>query len=181
MNSHHFKKIKSTYDDYINDLLKSGILPVKDTGIGYWGATPVDGLFELFRKINLQHRSSFVDLGAGDGRVVLLASLFFVKSHGIEIDNDLINVAMQQRLKLSIPHFKNTKFLQKNYLEHDLSGYEVIYISPDKPFFRDDLDSKLKKELRGELIVHGEEFFPRNLEKKNEFIISGDRFTIFKN
>lgn len=176
----NFKIIKKSYDEYINNLLKKGIFPVKDTGVGYWGATPATELFELFKNISLHHKRSFIDLGAGDGRAVLIASLFDVKSHGIEIDEELVDVAMQHRRNLSIPHFKNTKFLQKNFHEHDLSEYEIIYISPDKPFFRDHLETKLEKELKGKLIVHGYEFLPRNLKKEEEHTINGERFTIFK-
>ncbi len=177
----NYKIIKQSYDIYIGNLLKQGKLPVKDTGIGFWGATSLSDLFELFKKVSLHHKKSFIDLGAGDGRAVLLASLFDVKSHGIEIDEELIDVALRHRREISLPNFEKTKFLQKNYLEHDLSYYDLLYISPDKPFYRDNLDLKLQKELKGKLVVHGYEFLPRNLKKEEEHIINGDKFTVFKN
>lgn len=176
----HFEKIKEVYNEFHMNLLKKGRLPIKDTGVGFWGATPLNELFQLFKKIGLYKYNKFLDLGAGDGRVVLTASLFDVESHGIEADEELVDVALHHRRKLAFPHFDKTKFLHKNFLEHELGEYEVIYVSPDKPFFREDFEKKITSEFKGELIVHGYEFHPLNMEKMDEHNIEGQMFTIYK-
>ncbi|MGM5482443.1 MAG: class I SAM-dependent methyltransferase [Nanobdellota archaeon] len=176
-----FKEIKKRYGDFELSLLRKGKFPVKDTGLGYWGATPLSGLLEFFTKINLHQYNKFLDLGSGDGRVVLTASLFNIESHGIEADEELIDISLHYRRKLSTPLTDKTRFLNKNFFEHNINDYDIIYTSPDKPFFRDGFEKKLTSELRGLLIVHGWEFHPNNLNKVQEYITSGEKFTIYKN
>lgn len=176
----YFEKVKKNYDDYLLSLLRQGKLPVKDTGVGYWGITPLPELLEFFKKIGIYKYRNLLDLGCGDGRVVLTAALFNVESHGIEVDEELVDLALHHRRKLDLEHFQNTKFLHKNFMEHDLSAYDLIYVSPDKPFFRDNFENKILSELKGELIVHGWEFHPKNLTKQDEHVIEGQKFTLYK-
>lgn len=176
----HYENIKKAYDDFEKFLLKNGQLVSKDTGIGFWGVTNLGDLLTLFQKIKLGTHLSFVDLGSGDGRVVLLASLFGVKATGIEFDPWLVNNSLDIKNKLDIPHFKNVDILKKDFNEHDISEYDVVYVSPDQPFHRG-LESKLKKELNGKLIVQGHEFHPASLKKEDEFDINGEKFTLYTN
>ncbi len=90
----HFKIIKQKYDDYQNHLLKKGKLLLKDTGVGYWGITPLQETYELFKRINLGSYKNFIDLGSGDGRIVFLASLFNISAKGIEFDAPLVNSSL---------------------------------------------------------------------------------------
>ena len=71
-----FQEIKKEYDDFDKALMKQGRLPMKDTGIGFWNASPSSDVFELFKKLQLQNYKHLLDLGSGDGRVTLIASLF---------------------------------------------------------------------------------------------------------
>lgn len=176
----YFEKIKKNYDDYQLSLLRHGRLPVKDTGVGFWGATPLSELFTLFKNMGLYRYKSFLDLGSGDGRVVLTASLFDIESHGIEADEELVDTALEHRRKLALEHFNKTKFLHKNFMEHKLSGYDLVYVSPDKPFFRDNFENKILSELDGQLIVHGWEFHPQNMQKVDEHVYDGEKFTVYK-
>ena len=175
----HYDTLKKTYDDFERFLLKNGQLTSKDTGIGFWGVTPLKDLTILFQNMKLKDHKHLLDLGSGDGRVVFLASLFGVKATGIEFDPWLTNVALDVKNKLEIPHFENVSFLKQDFNDHDISKYDVVYVSPDQPFHRG-LESKLKKELNGKLIVHGHEFLPSSLKKENDFLIDGERFTIYR-
>ena len=179
MKDEHFQKIKEKYDDFHRFLLANGRLPARDTKIGYWGVTPLSELYELFKRINLGQYKNFIDIGSGDGRVVLLASLFGIEAHGIEFDPWLANTSLFIRRRLDLPHFTNTKLLQDNFMEHNLSRYSLIFTHPDKPFYRDGFEAKLLKELNGQLIVHGWEFHPLHLKRKEEHVINGEKFIVY--
>ena len=175
----NFNKIKKAYDDFQRDLLSQGRLLAKDTGIGYWGVTPVAETFEFFKKFGLHSYQNFIDIGSGDGRIVFLASIFGPESHGIEADEELVNFSIQHKARLDISGIEKTKFMQKDFMHHDLTVYDVIYINPDKPFFRDNLNNKIVKELNGKLIVHGWEFHPQSLRKIDEQVINGEKFSVY--
>jgi len=173
---HKFKKLKEKYDSFQNHLLNNGKLLAKDTVIGYWGVTPLEEAFELFNVLNLQQYKNFMDLGCGDGRIVLLASLFGVEAHGIEFDRDLVHSSLL--IKNSLPGFAG-KILHDNFMDYGLEEYEIIYISPDKPFHRKGLELKLLREMQGRLVVHGWEFHPQQLKKEEEHVIGGEKFTVY--
>jgi hypothetical protein len=175
----HYKQVKDRYDEFLRYLLSQGILPARDTGVGYWGVTPLPELFDLFSRIRLKDCKSFMDLGSGDGRVVLLASLFGVHAHGIEYDPWLVNSSIFIRRRLNLPSFANVKIREDNFMNHDLSKFDVVYTSPDKPFHRHGFEQKLLRELTGRLVVHGWEFHPNTLYKEEQHIIGGEKFTVY--
>jgi hypothetical protein len=175
----HYNAIKTKYDEYQTHLLKNGRLPARDTGIGFWGATPVEETYELFKRIGMHRYRNFLDLGSGDGRIVLLASLFDIQAKGIEFDSELIRIATDIRRNLDIPHFSKTKFLMDDFMNHSLSPYDIIFISPDRPFHRNGMEAKIADELSGKLIVHGWEFHPTSLKKEEEHIINGEKYAIY--
>jgi hypothetical protein len=175
----HYLKVKEKYDEWQTYLLKKGQLLAKDTGIGYWGVTPLPETFELFSRINLEKFGSMLDMGSGDGRIVLLASLFGIDSHGIEFDEWLINSSLHIKNKLALPHFEKAKFTHDDYMNHDLSKYGLLYLNPDRPFFRNGLEPKLMNEMSGKLLVHGWEFHPEHLKKEDEHVINGEKFILY--
>jgi hypothetical protein len=162
----HYKQIKAAYDDFYKFLLRKGKLPMWATEKGYWDAAISDDVFELFKQMKLHKFNSFVDLGSGDGKVVLIASLFGLKATGIEHDKWLHDSAVQFKQKLShIPDTQNAEFIQQDFLEHDLSKYDVVFIHPDTPMHRG-LQNKLLEELNGKLVVYGPHFHPSALEQE---------------
>lgn len=174
----HFQQIKDVYDVFEQFLLKNGRVPARDTGIGYWGITNVTDLHELFTRIELHKYSHLLDLGSGDGRVALLASIFGIKATGVEFDDWLVNTALNIKGKIALPHFENVRLLKDDFMKHNMQPYDLVYVSPDKPFFRG-LDRKIQKELKGKLIVHGYEFHPTALQLEKEWIINGDKFCVY--
>ncbi len=179
MDDGSFSTINRKYDDFHRHLLKHGKLPQKDTGIGYWGVTPLPEAYELFRRMDLGNLGKFIDLGSGDGRIVLLASLFGIESHGIEFDPGLVNTSLVIRRLLNLSSFSRTRIIEGDFMNHDISGFGVVFTSPDKPFHRDGLGEKISSELAGKLIVHGWEFQPQNLTKEEEHVINGEKFCIY--
>ncbi len=175
----YYRQIKEAYDKFYNTLLIRGQFPWKDTGIGYWGISVADEVFELFRRINLQKFDRFVDIGSGDGKVAMIASLF-TKSTGIEFDPWLVQCSEIIKKKLGhIPNLAATTFLQKDFMDHHLGEFDVIYWHPDKPMA--ELEKKLRSEMTGKLIVHGPFHNPQTLKKEQTFEISGTYFNIFSN
>ena len=133
-----------------------------DTEKGFWGASITEHIYEFFKKIKLQNYKNFLDLGSGDGKIVLIASLFGLKAAGIEFDKDLIKTSKKIRDKLKL----RANFIQGDFLKHDISKYDFIFINPDKGF-EHSLEDKLIKEMnpKTKLFVYNQIFLPRFLKK----------------
>lgn len=165
------EKIKKEYDSYQLGLLLKGKF-LRETSLGYYGSSPADAVFRFFKKIKL--KGSFIDLGSGDGKVTLIAALF-TKAKGIEIDDELFNASEKIKNKLGI----NADFIKGDFLEHDLSKYDVLFLNPDQPF--PELEKKLRKEMKktAKLIVFGSLFKPLNMGLDKSFVIGGFRLFVY--
>jgi hypothetical protein len=170
-----FREIKEEYDNLQKDMLRQGKLPLRDTGIGFWGGAAIDEVFEAFKRIKLHNFRNFIDIGSGDGRVVLIASLFGVRAVGIEVDNELFRTSLQIQRKLNIP---NAVFYNNDFFDHSFAGHDILFCNPDQPMERG-LEKKLLKEMNGKLIVYGYHFHPRNLKKEQSFILNGTLITVY--
>ena len=168
-------KIMAKYNEFEHGLMKQGRLPMWNTGIGFWSGAPCRDIYELFNNISLEKYMQFIDLGSGDGRVVLIASMF-TNAVGIEIDKQLAKKAVEIKSNLGI---NNAVFHNKNFFEHDVSGHDIIFVNPDTPMQRG-LESKLLKEMRGKLIVFGHHFHPSLFIKEKEFWINENFAAIYK-
>lgn len=177
----HFQDIKNAYDKFYKSLLGKGSLPMKDTGKGFWGASITDEVFQAFTKIRLERFKKFFDLGAGDGKVVLIASLFSQNAKGMEIDKELVEHANRIKLSLNhIPHLKNAEIIHGDFDNHYIGEYDFLYSNPDRPFHRG-LEEKLIREMKNEalLMVYGFEYQPNRMKKINSFNINGTHIGIF--
>lgn len=174
----HIEQLKAAYRDFESVLLRNGIFLARDTGIGYWGVTHIDDLHKAFLKIEFHKHKRLIDLGSGDGRVVLMAAAMGIEATGIEADDWLTNCALDMKRKMNHPSMEKAQFLKDDFMKMDISQYDLIYVSPDKPFYRG-LDQKLRKEAQGKVLVHGHEFQPSTLYKEKELIINGDKFVLY--
>lgn len=157
-----FARIKKKYAELEESLIKSGRGLVYRTEKGIYGTSGMDRIHDFFRQIRLENCSSFLDLGSGDGRVVLIASLF-TKATGIEFDKELSDKAKQTCDSLGM----ECTLIEGDYLKHDFTQYDIIFINPDHEF--NELDEKLSKELKGTLFVYNEIFAPEQLKKGRKF------------
>lgn len=178
----HFEKIKQHYQTFERFCISNGVLLAKETKHGYWGVSNLDDLFEFFTQIKLGKHKHLVDLGSGDGRVVLLASLFGTKATGLETDEWLMNCALELKRKIDLPHFKNAAFLQEDFLKYNLKPFDVVFIHPDRPFYRDSLNQKIKQGIHdnAKLVVYGHEFHPTGFHLENQAIVNGEKFTVYR-
>jgi len=177
MSDAFFQKIKKEYDDFYKNLLQRGRLPMFSTEKGFWNASSADEAYEIFKKIKLNKFKNFLDIGSGDGKIVLIASLFCKNAEGVEIDELLHHKAIEIQAKLRIP---NVKFRNIDFFEHELSEYDVLFLAPDAPLERG-LENKLLKEMKGKLVHHGHHFQPRFLRKGDSFLVNGNLVTLYSN
>jgi len=162
-----FSEIKQAYKLQESELLGEGKNLFWNTEKGIFGTSSMDSVFALFKEIKLDGYKRFLDLGCGDGRVALIASLF-TETVGIEYDEKLVRVAEEIKDKLGL----TCEFVVGDYMEHDISQYDIVFINPDKGFLWG-LDNKLSAELRGELYVYNEVFAPAALKKGKKFWYGG--------
>lgn len=170
-----FSEIKEQYDGFYKSLMQQGRFATKDTGIGFWGPSIADEVYQAFKKLGLHKYKNFLDLGSGDGKIALIASLFCKNSHGIEYDQELHKKAIeiQKRLKL-----RNVKLVNDDFMDYNISKHDIIFCSPDKPMERG-MGKKLEKELKGKLILQGHHFHPTNLTKEKSFRVNDMLFTLY--
>jgi hypothetical protein len=63
----------------------------KVTSVGLWACSLLEEILDLFEQLDLGRYRHLADLGSGDGRVVLVGSLF-TRATGIEADAELVGV-----------------------------------------------------------------------------------------
>ncbi|MFH0874303.1 MAG: class I SAM-dependent methyltransferase [archaeon] len=175
MKPYVFNQIKQEYDDFYKSLMKKGKLPLWGTEKGFWGGVIADEIYTAFKKIGLQNHKNFIDLGSGDGKVVLTAALFCERAIGIEIDNSLYNKSMEMQRKLNIP---NAIFYNGDFNDHSISGYDYVFVYPDSPMHRG-MEKKLLNELTGKVLHYGHHFHPENLNVEDKFVVNGNLFTVY--
>ncbi len=131
--------------------------PYKVTPAGMWACSSANEVYDLLGKLELSRYQHLADLGSGDGRVVLLASLF-LPATGIEADPELVAASRAMARDLGL---ERARFVRGDCREIDLSPYDILFIYPDKPL--DWLVERLPSAWRGSLLVHGPYFQPSGL------------------
>jgi len=120
----------SEFDSY--KLHSQLALPFLETNLGYLGE--IFNILEL--KFGLKKNSSqkFIDLGSGDGRIVIhVARNYCIRSIGIEINSNLINEAIEQvnslkkKKMLKRRVFNNIKFIEFDFFKINLKKYDFIF------------------------------------------------------
>ncbi|MBS3100619.1 hypothetical protein J4204_00625 [Candidatus Woesearchaeota archaeon] len=175
MNDLLFAQIKTEYDNFYREMLRKGKLPMRSTAKGFWNASISEEIYDAFRRIGLRKFNNFLDIGSGDGKVVLIASLFCKNAEGVEIDNLLHSRAVEVKNNLKI---NNAVFHNKDFFQHDFSEYDALFIAPDTPMERG-LENKLLKEMKGWLIHYGHHFQPRFLKREHSFLVNGTLVSVY--
>ena len=170
-----FYQIKRGYDGYYKALLSSGSLPLRSTAKGFWGHVPAEDTYNAFRQLGLGRNKTFIDLGSGDGKVVLIASLFCKRAVGIEIDNELFKKSLEMQRNLGIA---NAIFFNDDFYNHSILDFDLVFVYPDEPMHRG-VEKKLLNEMTGKFIHCGHHFHPENLKKHKDVLINGTLFTLY--
>lgn len=171
MRLYKFSSIKHLYKEYYKQFYLSGKVPVRDTKLGMWGVSSADDVFEIFKKLAVNGR--FIDLGSGDGKVVMIASQFYDSVTGVECDEELVKVSEDMSVKLKI----ESEFVCDDYMNIDLSQYDYLFLNPDHEL--DELGKKLMTELKGKVIVYSNLYKFKDLKVEKEFEVSGIKVVVY--
>lgn len=165
-----FRGLREKYNEFYDLFYAKGKVPMGDTEKGIWGIANTQDIYDFFVKIKIQKYKNFIDLGSGDGKVVLIASLFGVNAVGIEFDRELIKTSIRIRDELGV----KADIIQGDFLKEDLSKFDFIFINPDKGF-EYGLEDKLLKEMqqKARLFIYNNIFLPRFLKKGKSFWFGG--------
>ncbi|MBR9699597.1 class I SAM-dependent methyltransferase [Candidatus Woesearchaeota archaeon] len=159
-----FDLIKETYQELHSSFLQKHPTLVKYLGENVWAPSLPKELYKIFKKYGSTEKK-FLDLGSGDGIVVMVAALFFNESHGVEVEKEFFDISLQMEKKLGL---SNVRFIEEDFLKLSFSSYDVLFIAPDKEFSLR-LEKKILDELDGILIVYSSIFQPKTLKKIDEF------------
>ena len=124
-----------------------------------YAGTSDDKLEKIFELADIQNGNQVVDLGSGDGRILIGAAIINNKAkyYGYEIDPFFYKKSIKKIKKLGLQ--KNIKILRKDFFKEDLGRFDIIIVFLI-PYQMDQLEKKLKKELkdRAKVISYGFEF-----------------------
>jgi hypothetical protein len=168
-----FRQIEKAYQGFYDKLRVTGDLPYLRTNSGMWAVSEGWEVYSAFDYFHISQYGHFADLGSGDGKVVLIASLF-TKATGYETDETLYNKSLEIRAQLNLTQ---ARFLQDDYLQADLAPYDLLFLYPDKPFY--DLEEKLRFTWSGRLLVNGPHFPPRHFGRIAESPAPVGRFVLY--
>lgn len=131
---------------------------VHETEKGIFGVSDLEHIQEFFEQINL--KGNFVDLGSGDGRVVIMAAKITKNAVGIEFDEILVRKSKKHAEKLE----SEAIFLCQDYEKYDFSKVDVLFSYADHGF-GPEFVQKLVEEFRGILYIYEGVYFPDGMKK----------------
>jgi len=138
--------------------------------IFFWGAvylpTKKEAMEEMIALANIKPGEKAVDLGAGDGRVVVCLAKAGLEAHGYEINPVLVLLA---KINIRKAGLRGKAFIHfKNFWQEDLSRFDVVAVF-GIGHIMDKLEKKLDKELRkGARVVSNSFSFPNWKPSKKE-------------
>lgn len=111
-----------------------------------YAQTPEDVIREMLKLAKVKPSELLVDLGCGDGYVLIIAaSEFKCRCIGYEIDNALVNLAYTRIKELGLEN--KVKIIHNDLFNADLSDVDVVFLYLT-PRMLDSLKWKLEKELK---------------------------------
>lgn len=120
----------SEFESY--KLLSQLALPFLETNLEY-----LEDIFKILElKFGLKGDSSqkFIDLGSGDGRIVIhIAKVYGIRSIGIEINSNLINeskeciICLKKNNMINRRVSKKIKFIESDFFKINLNNFDFIY------------------------------------------------------
>jgi hypothetical protein len=162
-----FRIVKSLFKEIEEERQKKRLPHFRKTSLGFWGTSNIDDLFVFFSKVHLEDYRHFFDMGSGDGRMVIVASLF-TKSTGMEIDEDLFEESEWIRSDLVAQKAiekENCTFIKDDFMKHSFAPYDFLMAYYDK-LFTLELEQKIEKEFHGDFYLYNNIYTPHFLKKE---------------
>src|SRR6266481_3731151 len=110
--------------------LAADLKPIKDAGP--YVPSPQSVVSDMLRYADVNDKDFLIDLGSGDGRIVLTAAkVFGARGFGVEIKEDLVRKANEAAQKEGLAD--RVKFMKADLFKTDISQATVItmYLLPD--------------------------------------------------
>ncbi|MCA9391880.1 class I SAM-dependent methyltransferase [candidate division WWE3 bacterium] len=126
----------------------------------------------MIEELGLGSGINVVDIGSGDGRVVIALAKAGYNAHGIEINPYLV---IKSRLKVMLQRRKNARIHWGDMWAYNLSSYDCIVLYGIGRIM-DDLEKKLMNECRSGTLVLSNFFKFPNLEQIKQV----ERLRVFK-
>jgi len=99
-----------------------------------------------------------VDLGSGDGRIILALAKLRIEAHGYEINPFLVWWTKYRIKKLGAERYASVRL--KNFWKVPLADFNIVFVY-GMPHIMRDLEAKLQKELKpGSRVVSNYFLFP---------------------
>ncbi|HEY8250027.1 MAG TPA: class I SAM-dependent methyltransferase [Burkholderiales bacterium] len=102
-----------------------------DDGTVPYVQTPMEIVERMLRMAEVGRDDYVIDLGSGDGRIIIEAAKRGARGLGVDLDPSLVKHATENAQRAGVGD--RTKFLVKDIFETDLSGATVVafYLLPD--------------------------------------------------
>ncbi len=136
----------------------------------FWGAIYVPTKPEVVKKMinlaDIKPGGKAIDLGSGDGRLVIALAKAGVEAHGYEINPFLVRLAQKNIRKAGI---SDRAFIHlKSFWKEDFSKFNIVTVY-GMSYIMGKLELKLKKELKADAKVVSNSFaFPNWQHSKKE-------------
>ncbi|MDE2025288.1 MAG: methyltransferase domain-containing protein [Patescibacteria group bacterium] len=113
--------------------------------------TPVETVKQLIQLLKDHKNNKIVDLGSGDGRIVVEIAKKGFSVDGFETKPELVKRSRERIAELKLEQIAH--ILEKDYWDENLSSYSVVYIY-GIPQIMGRLERKLENELvSGSLVI----------------------------
>ena len=113
----------------------------------------------------LNQKVIIVDLGAGDGNIIIELAKFGYNTVGLEINPLLVAIAKLKINLLKLSKFANVRL--RNFWAQDLSGFDVVIVF-GIPYIMQDLVHKIKTECKpGTIVISNKFHIPGLLLEEN--------------
>ena len=127
-----------------------------------WVPSKKGDLELLFNSLKLRRRAKFIDLGCGDGRVLVAAARQGYNAYGYELNPLLALIA-----KLRLRKYPQARVKLGNYWQADIKKADVVFVFSAQPYLHR-LQQKCQAELKpGALaVLYGFSFGGQKIYKR---------------
>ena len=139
-------------------------LPVLFCG-GMYVPSKNERVKKMVELLEIKESEKAVDLGSGDGRIVIALAKAGALAYGYEINPFLAARSRKKIKELGLE--KRAFILQKNFWNEDLSGFNIVTVYGIHHIM-EKLGVKLSKELKPNARVAFNAFYPRSLKLLRE-------------
>jgi len=162
--SSSLQSLEGFYEDEVESYLQDELRFSRMRKMGLYFPSSIQDAYKTFKSLGVDGSTKVVDLGSGDGRIVYTAALLGAQATGIEFDPILAGIGEPENgwIRKSLPDivdFSRIRILQKDFLEEDLSQYDVIfyYYNSSSDDGQERLKEKLLREMHpdAKLVVYG--------------------------